>query len=287
MLIATMILLSALQVLSFTEPTIPNWTYLACYTDTANRTFNSIPSEITLGIQSTVMTNEVCAGICTGYLYSGTEAGNECFCGNGIMNNGTVATDGRCTSACVGNATENCGGTWGLNSYMALNYVANITGPTTTASGFTTIGKPTAATSPILPSPTSPSPVLPSPTSLSLGPYMQTSWFFDGCFAPNLNTQYIFGISVYSTIQPCLQYCSTQSNVTSSLSMLTILAGLYENVCFCSTSMQAFSLTQDVGGSGVSCVAQCLQNSGVACSGVLAIEVTSLVPLLPLPSAGP
>lgn len=59
------------------------------------------------------------------------------------------------------------------------------------------------------------------------------------------------------------------------------------SVCFCSTSMQAFSLAQDVGGSGESCAAQCLQNPAIACSGVLAIEVTSLVPLLPLPGAGP
>ncbi|KAF8853197.1 hypothetical protein BDZ45DRAFT_748815 [Acephala macrosclerotiorum] len=103
-------------------------------------------------------------------------------------------------------------------------------------------------------------PIIPSPSPSAIGSYEQTAWYFDGCFAPNLNTQFIVGIAVYSN-----------------------MAGIYDNICFCASSMQAFTLTQGIGSTTESCAATCVGNPGVACNGVLAIGITTIVPLLPLP----
>lgn len=56
-------------------------------------------------------TPQSCASLCdgAGYVVSGTEYGAQCFCGNGITNNGTEAAAGDCNMPCAGDATQVCG----------------------------------------------------------------------------------------------------------------------------------------------------------------------------------
>jgi len=54
------------------------------------------------------------------------------------------------------------------------------------------------------------------------------------------------------------------------------------SVCFCSTSMEAFSLVQGIGSTNTSCASDCVGDSGITCNGVVAIGITTVVPLLPL-----
>jgi hypothetical protein len=64
------------------------------------------------------------------------------------------------------------------------------------------------------------------------------------------------------------------------LSTNAVLIG--NSVCFCVTSLLAFDLIQDADKCGVSsCGAQCVANSQIAYSGVVAVGITSIVPLLP------
>lgn len=59
------------------------------------------------------------------------------------------------------------------------------------------------------------------------------------------------------------------------------VSNLTNSMCVCASSMLAFTLTEGIGGTSGSCGAQCLQNPVVACSGVLAMGITTVVPLLP------
>lgn len=47
--------------------------------------------------------------------YAGTENGGECWCGNELLN--SVSHPGKCTSKCVGDASEICGGPGHLSIY--------------------------------------------------------------------------------------------------------------------------------------------------------------------------
>ncbi|KAH9476860.1 Glucan endo-1,3-alpha-glucosidase agn1 [Psilocybe cubensis] len=66
------------------------------------------------------MTPQVCQGLCSGYQYAGVEAGNECFCGNSLLNNGAsglVIDNSNCQWTCSGDSNQKCGGSWTLNVY--------------------------------------------------------------------------------------------------------------------------------------------------------------------------
>lgn len=69
--------------------------------------------------------------------------------------------------------------------------------------------------------------IVPTPSTSAANTYEQTSWYFDACFAPNLDTEYIVGIAEYFSLSPCLQFCITQTNITKEPLMPLIYAGLY------------------------------------------------------------
>jgi Glyoxal oxidase N-terminus/WSC domain len=58
------------------------------------------------------MTGGACIAYCTqlGYNYAGTEYASECFCGNELRSQSTLAAPGDCNMACTGDATTQCGG---------------------------------------------------------------------------------------------------------------------------------------------------------------------------------
>ncbi|KAG8863120.1 hypothetical protein FRB96_009301 [Tulasnella sp. 330] len=91
-------------------------TYLGCFTDANARTLvtPSNPSS------STFMTPAACQASCTssGFLYSGVEAGSECWCGSSLSNTATHDASGQlCSVACTGSSTTNCGGNWAIAVY--------------------------------------------------------------------------------------------------------------------------------------------------------------------------
>ncbi|KAL2060629.1 hypothetical protein VTL71DRAFT_9270 [Oculimacula yallundae] len=92
----------------------PTWQTVGCYTDTTNARTLSASYNIAGN------TNEKCQAACQagGFKYSGTEFGNQCFCGNSIAPTGQVTGD--CLTPCQGDATSKCGGInrLSLNVYM-------------------------------------------------------------------------------------------------------------------------------------------------------------------------
>ena len=84
------------------------WSYQGCYVDGTNGRIvaNQEPDSQTNTIEACVST---CVGL--GYTVSGVEYGVQCFCGNYIVNGGTLApADTDCNVACAGNSKEMCGG---------------------------------------------------------------------------------------------------------------------------------------------------------------------------------
>lgn len=55
------------------------------------------------------------------------------------------------------------------------------------------------------------------------------------------------------------------------------------SVYFCANSIQAITLTQGIGSQVESCAAQCVANPLIACNGIVAVGITTIVPLLPVP----
>ncbi|KAH8893886.1 WSC-domain-containing protein [Thozetella sp. PMI_491] len=74
---------------------------------------------------SDLMTNQICANYCqaNGYAYAGTEFRRECWCGNSYaatrQPGTTLASLSGCSSTCMGDTTQKCGGTDWLSLYAA------------------------------------------------------------------------------------------------------------------------------------------------------------------------
>ena len=68
------------------------------------------------------MTVEKCVGFCKsqGYSQAGLEYGQECFCGNGLVNGASLdSVSYECKMPCAGNQAQICGGPDAINLYVA------------------------------------------------------------------------------------------------------------------------------------------------------------------------
>ncbi|ORY79548.1 WSC domain-domain-containing protein [Protomyces lactucae-debilis] len=96
-------------------PSLPpskyNVTVVGCFLETAQ---SGGPRTLPLAgyLDHTALTNAACSNFCgdKGFAYSGTEYGEECYCGSKLPTISSTA----CTSSCSGNKTEICGGSWAL-----------------------------------------------------------------------------------------------------------------------------------------------------------------------------
>lgn len=88
--------------------TRPQSRYVGCFSDSA--TARTLVNRYSMANEGTIMTVDLCRNACrtAGYIYSGVEFGQQCFCYNVIQTTGTISTG--CTMACAGNATQICGG---------------------------------------------------------------------------------------------------------------------------------------------------------------------------------
>ncbi|KAH8201579.1 hypothetical protein TruAng_004271 [Truncatella angustata] len=93
---------------------IQDWPFIGCYTEGVT----GRALEIAANISDDQVNGANCTAACekAGYVLAGTEYSGECYCGNQISNNATLATDG-CTMLCNANKTEVCGGPNRLNIY--------------------------------------------------------------------------------------------------------------------------------------------------------------------------
>jgi len=86
------------------NPTISNYTYAGCWTD-------SVATRVLTGNSKAddLMTVEMCAQHCTGFGIFGVEYGKECYCGDTLGEGSTLATETDCSFLCPGNPGEYCG----------------------------------------------------------------------------------------------------------------------------------------------------------------------------------
>lgn len=100
------------------------YTPLGCYTDSSVRTFP------VLAYKNSSNTPSFCAKACTALNYplSGTEYGNECWCGNTLASTTltSISTSTACTSPCAGDATQKCGGSFALSVVNNTAYTAPV-----------------------------------------------------------------------------------------------------------------------------------------------------------------
>ncbi|KKA29005.1 hypothetical protein TD95_004681 [Thielaviopsis punctulata] len=89
--------------------TISGTPYLGCFQEAATRV---LPNR---ALAQANMTAEICLANCVGYLYFGTEYGNECWCGNNKPDLLADATD--CSMVCAGDDEQLCGGPDRLTVY--------------------------------------------------------------------------------------------------------------------------------------------------------------------------
>ncbi|KAI1097816.1 putative glyoxal oxidase [Jackrogersella minutella] len=93
---------------------IAEWTHIGCYSE------GTIGRGLTLNAQvpSAQMNAANCTAACreADYILAGTKHGDECYCGNAIVNGVTSVDDG-CDMACKANKSEICGGINRLNLY--------------------------------------------------------------------------------------------------------------------------------------------------------------------------
>ncbi|KXH39627.1 hypothetical protein CSIM01_06682 [Colletotrichum simmondsii] len=89
---------------------VVDWEYIGCYEDSSNRVF---PDKYT---QIDDQTNRLCAGVCSGYEYFGTEFRDQCYCSRTPPM--TAAPAWNCNMHCNGSQTsEICGGFFLLSAW--------------------------------------------------------------------------------------------------------------------------------------------------------------------------
>ena len=101
---------------SETASNLPSgWAYDGCYNDSIHAHVLALEQP-----DDTNLTVQTCVWFCyqQGYSISGLEDRSQCFCGNAILNGGTLADwDFDCNTTCSGNKKEICGGNEKLSIY--------------------------------------------------------------------------------------------------------------------------------------------------------------------------
>ncbi|KDB24568.1 hypothetical protein H109_03536 [Trichophyton interdigitale MR816] len=86
------------------DPTMPDYTFDGCYTDTPES--RALTSAVFVNENMTVAT---CSGLCKGYQFFGLEYGTECYCGDTRSNSSMQAPESECNQPCGGDSSETCG----------------------------------------------------------------------------------------------------------------------------------------------------------------------------------
>ncbi|KAF2100795.1 copper radical oxidase [Rhizodiscina lignyota] len=191
-----------------TNPGPPGWSSVGCYTDdVAARTLSTLVS--TDGGASN-MSVVHCTDACNagGFKFAGMEFGQECYCDNKLENGAVPATSG-CSSPCLGNVTEACGGSSRINIYE--------------------LGANTITTAPVGGSGSSSSSTTSSPpTSSSMVSNLPANWKYRGCFVDPTDAR------IFTHEEPDNQDMTIESCVDACINLGYSVAGMEWGVqCFC------------------------------------------------------
>ncbi|KAJ7093925.1 WSC domain-containing protein [Mycena belliarum] len=92
------------------------WAYVACTKEPAS-------GRLLAGytFTSSSLTVESCVATCKsrGFVYAGTEYGNECYCGNGFTSTTVAASESDCSMPCAGKSSQMCGAGYRLSLYSS------------------------------------------------------------------------------------------------------------------------------------------------------------------------
>ena len=98
---------------------IQNKDYIGCYGDSNT---HDLTLYVGLPNNNSNVSPQICAQACAGYLYSATQAGAYCWCGNSY---GKYGVSTGCNAPCNGNPNIICGGSW-ANSVYSVNVQMNL-----------------------------------------------------------------------------------------------------------------------------------------------------------------
>ena len=82
-----------------------------CYRDNGARILD--PQKHVLDNNSPEQCDEFCSNL--GFLFSGVEHTNECFCGNDLPSDDLKINMSECNMDCSGDSSQKCGGVWAIN----------------------------------------------------------------------------------------------------------------------------------------------------------------------------
>jgi hypothetical protein len=225
---ATLTVSSTSTSASATTPS--GWKALGCYTDlVASR---SLANNVAVAGGAAAMSNEACLTSCKagGYTYSGTEYGQECWCGNALLNGGGPAPDGNamCNMACSGDAKEICGGPNRLTLFSlnaAVSSTAIASSSTSASTPVTASSTSAAASSSVISSSTT------SATSVATG--LPAGWSYAGCYAESaagriMNNQQ--DDDPKTTVESCVSKCVALGYKVAGIE--------YGYQCFCDNNLR-------------------------------------------------
>ncbi|KAL8637618.1 MAG: hypothetical protein Q9228_005132 [Teloschistes exilis] len=110
-------------------PSPSNYVSTGCYTEAKNSRALTGAAYV-----DDKMTTELCAAVCTGFEYFGTEYARECYCGNMLQDGSVPAPASDCSYTCSGNKAEKCGGSNRLNLYEFNSAISSSTSTTSMSS---------------------------------------------------------------------------------------------------------------------------------------------------------
>lgn len=97
----------------------PPKNYQGCFKDSSDRMFD------TMHYLFQTCSAKTCVDLCRngGFVYAGTQYGNECYCGNKFPSppNHPAVDENECEMECEGDANEKCGGRWTMSVYETGN----------------------------------------------------------------------------------------------------------------------------------------------------------------------
>ncbi|KAG8984859.1 hypothetical protein FRB94_010872 [Tulasnella sp. JGI-2019a] len=208
-------------------------TYIGCVSDSgSSRTLSAYTTT------SESMTNPLCQSTCSGfgYIYAGTEYGDECWCGNSIAGATIDPVDGDCNGPCAGDTTTKCGATFRLSVYQLA--------ATPTSTSTTTTSTSTSS----------------APSATYTGVMMSRGCFTDSAASPVVTgTAYSFTDSNMSN-ELCSGVCSARGNLFSGTEGGT--------KCYCGNYY-----TNAVAAPATDCNIACPGNSAEVCGGTLRLSM--------------
>ncbi|KAK0449009.1 uncharacterized protein EV420DRAFT_787296 [Desarmillaria tabescens] len=167
-----------------------SWSYNACWVDNAHgRIFETeIGADANLTVQS-------CIASCIdrNFTVAGMEFGQECYCGDRLVNGATLAAESDCSMSCTGNSTEACGAGNRLSVYSTTENITAL------------------------------------PVAVALVDNLPGQWTYQGCYTDEVvGTRTLPWQNIWSTnnsVEACLTQCSDFGYTAAGLE--------YGDECYC------------------------------------------------------